>query len=146
MALFERPTPQMGTNGDVLLARLGAAVVDIVLIGAVGGVLAATLRLDPGSLGGATGLLALAYFLAFEGASGQTPGKNLFGLVVVTDRGEPCGFREAAIRTLLRLIDALPVFYLVGVLAILLTDEQQRLGDLAADTVVVRAAARGERL
>lgn len=146
MALFERPKPQMGTASDVLPRRLAAALVDFVLLGVLGSLLGAALRFDPGSIGGVAGLLALGYFFYFEGAYGQTVGKRLLGLVVVTERGEPCEFRAAAIRTLLRIIDVLPFLYLVGLAAILLTDGNQRLGDLAADTVVVRAADRGERL
>lgn len=42
----------------------------------------------------------------------------------------------AAIRTILRIIDALPVFYLIGIILVFVTNHKQRLGDLAADTFV----------
>lgn len=146
MALFERPKPQMGTQDDVVLRRVGAFVVDAILVVVVGGLLAGALSL-PTELGtGLSGLLLLLYFFVFEGTYGKTVGKHVFGLVVVTERGEPCEYREAGIRTVLRIVDVLPVFYIVGLVAIYLTDDKQRLGDLAADTVVVRAADRGERL
>jgi uncharacterized RDD family membrane protein YckC len=147
MALFERPKPQMGTQGDVVPRRVGAFVVDFVIVAVFGGLLTGALSLAPEIGSGVTALLLLVYFFVFEGTYGQTPGKNLLGLVVVTERGDPCEYPEAAVRTLLRIIDGLPgALYLVGIVTIFLTDEKQRLGDLAADTVVVRAAERGEQL
>jgi uncharacterized RDD family membrane protein YckC len=146
MALFERPKPQMGTQGDVVLRRVGAFIVDVIIVAILGGLVSGAIGLPPEFGGGVTGLLLLLYFFLFEGTYGKTPGKHVLGLVVVTERGDPCEYREAAIRTVLRVVDALPVFYIVGLVAIYLTDERQRLGDMAADTVVVRAAERGEQL
>jgi uncharacterized RDD family membrane protein YckC len=146
MTLFERPKPQMGTQGDVVLRRVGAFVVDALIAAVLGALVSAAAGLPPELASGASVILLLLYFLAFEGTYGKTPGKHVLGLVVVTERGDPCEYREAGIRTLLRVVDALPVFYIVGLVAIYLTDDRQRLGDLAADTVVVRAAERGERL
>jgi uncharacterized RDD family membrane protein YckC len=147
MALFERPKPQMGTQGDVVPRRVGAFLVDLIVISVVGGLLTAALGIEALAGGALVTLLYLLYFVGFEGTYGKTPGKHLLGLVVVTERGEPCEYQAATIRTLLRLIDGLPgALYLVGLVAIYLTDDRQRLGDLAADTVVVRAADRGERL
>jgi uncharacterized RDD family membrane protein YckC len=108
-----------------------------------------------GLLGGgvAAALFAMAAFAAlylynvlFEVlASGRTPGKRLTHLRVVRDRGTPVDLPASAIRNLLRLIDLLPAAYLVGLLSILLTKRNQRVGDLAAGTLVIRdAAARKE--
>ena len=47
-------------------------------------------------------------------------------------------FRASALRNLVRLVDVLPGFYLVGAVAIFATHRNQRLGDLAAGTLVVR--------
>ena len=101
------------------------------------------------SVGGGAGggLFAVSFFLvffvydvAFEVlASGRTPGKRLVGLRVVRTGGQPVGFVASAIRNVLRLVDALPGVYLVGIVSILATKRNQRLGDLAADTVVARA-------
>lgn len=146
MPLFERPKPQMGTQGDVVVRRIGAFLVDAIVVGVFGALLSGAFALSPENGGVVTGLLLLAYLFVFEGTYGKTLGKHLLGLVVVTERGEPCEYREAAIRTVLRVVDVLPAFYIVGLVAIYLTDERQRLGDLAADTVVVRAAERGEQL
>ena len=66
-------------------------------------------------------------------------GKVALGLRVVrTDGSKPSG-GSVAVRTLLRLIDGLPFLYLVGVVCILATGQRrQRVGDLAADTTVVK--------
>jgi uncharacterized RDD family membrane protein YckC len=83
-------------------------------------------------------IIAFAYFALLEGNRGQTLGKMLLGIKVVReDNGEVPGFGAAAIRTVLRLIDGL-FFYLVGFIAILISSKNQRLGDMAANTLVVR--------
>jgi uncharacterized RDD family membrane protein YckC len=83
-------------------------------------------------------ILAFAYFTLLEGYRGQTLGKMLLGIKVVReDNGEVPGIGAAAIRTVLRLIDG--VFaYLVGFIAIQISSKNQRLGDMAANTLVVR--------
>ena len=73
---------------------------------------------------------------------GQTIGKRLFGLRVIDGQGLRLQFPQIALRNLMRLIDALPVFYLVGGTAALLSRSGQRLGDLAANTVVARERCR----
>ena len=67
---------------------------------------------------------------------GQTIGKRLFGLRVIDVHGLRLQFPQIVIRNLLRLIDSLPVLYLVGGIAATLSRNGQRLGDLAANTVV----------
>ena len=93
--------------------------------------------------------LLFVYPLAFElAAGGRTPGKRWSSLRVVCDNGSPVTFRASALRNLLRLVDMLPGLYLVGAIAIFATRSNQRLGDLAAGTIVVReprAAARRRR-
>ena len=91
-------------------------------------------------------LVIFGYDILFEVfAAGRTPGKRLAGLRVVRSGGEPVGFLTSAVRNLLRLVDFLPFMYAVGMVCILVTSRNQRLGDLAAGTLVVRerhAAAR----
>ena len=83
--------------------------------------------------------LLFAYPVAFElGAAGRTPGKRWSSLRVVCDDGSPVTFRSSALRNVLRLVDILPGLYLVGAIAIFATGKNQRLGDLAAGTLVVR--------
>ena len=88
-------------------------------------------------------LVFFVYDVAFEVlAGGRTPGKRWTGLRVVRVGGQPVGFVASAIRNLLRPIDFLPSLYLVGIASVLVTKRNQRLGDLAAGTVVARAPRR----
>src|SRR5438309_7014876 len=81
-----------------------------------------------------------AYFILLEWLwNGQTLGKRSFGLRVISGDGSPAGFSAVFVRNLIRVVDFLPVFYGVGFLLIILTPKNQRLGDLAAGTYVVRA-------
>jgi uncharacterized RDD family membrane protein YckC len=75
---------------------------------------------------------------------GQTVGKRLLRLRVIDAGGLRLTFPQIALRNLLRAIDALPVFYLAGAAAAFLSRNGQRLGDLAANTVVVIEPARAE--
>jgi uncharacterized RDD family membrane protein YckC len=83
--------------------------------------------------------LLFVYPVAFElAAGGRTPGKRWSSLRVVCDDGSPLTFRSSALRNVLRLVDILPGLYLIGAIAIFATRTNQRLGDLAAGTLVVR--------
>ncbi len=138
MAWFERPRPKKGTEGDVVGRRVAAIIVDLILLGVVTSAIGGAL--GPGGAAGAIGLvITFGYYIYLEGTYGQTIGKMALGLVVVTEGGDDVDYGSATIRTLLRVIDVLPVFYLVGFVLLLVTDRKQRLGDIAADTVVVRA-------
>lgn len=70
--------------------------------------------------------------------SGQTIGKRALGLRVIQDTGVRVGVYQSLLRNLVRPVDKLPLFYLVGGAAALLSGSQQRLGDLLAGTIVVR--------
>ena len=70
---------------------------------------------------------------------GQTLGKRLLGLRVLSSQGTPIGFGQAAVRNLLRIVDILPGCYLVGGWSALCDRRARRFGDIAADTLVVRA-------
>jgi uncharacterized RDD family membrane protein YckC len=92
---------------------------------------------------GAPGLLiilalSLSYFFVFEAVRGQTIGKRAMGLHVRAASGGRAGFNAISARTVLRLIDALPLFYLLGTLVALLGgSRRRRIGDWAGGTVVV---------
>lgn len=76
--------------------------------------------------------------------NGQTLGKRVVGLRVMDIRGLRLRFGQIAIRNLLRAVDSLPLFYLLGGLISLLSRHGQRLGDLAGNTIVVRTAKLAE--
>jgi uncharacterized RDD family membrane protein YckC len=98
--------------------------------------------LDAGLAGAAS---ALGYFIISIGYGitcewwwrGQTIGKRMFRLRVVDAEGLGLQFNQIVARNLLRFVDSLPVFYFVGGLACWFSAHCQRLGDLAANTVVI---------
>lgn len=73
--------------------------------------------------------------------NGQTVGKRMVGIRVVREDGLPAPLMSLTIRNLMRAVDYLPFGYLVGSVAILTNRHGQRLGDLAAGTIVVRERA-----
>ena len=81
------------------------------------------------------GIVFLAYSY-LEGRFGKTPGKWLLGIRVLGTDLQPCGFGRAFLRNLLTLVDGFFNF-LVGALLVALTENWQRLGDMAARTIVV---------
>lgn len=83
--------------------------------------------------------LLLFYHLFFEFSwNGQTPGKRMLGLRVIMVNGLPLTTSAALIRNFVRLFDFLPILYCAGLIALFVTKRTQRLGDLAANTVVIR--------
>ena len=81
----------------------------------------------------------------FEAAwNGQTPGKRALGIAVLNDDGTPVRWPAALTRNLLRAADFLPLFYGVGLIAMLINRDFKRLGDLAAGTVVVYRSTNSE--
>jgi len=117
--------------------RFLAILIDSIIIGVVGAILAFIFRNSPGLSGGVTGLLALAYFIVLEATQGATLGKMALGLRVTRTDGAPISWTESIIRNLLRIIDGLFV-YLIGAILIWTSPLKQRLGDRVAKTVVVR--------
>ncbi len=82
------------------------------------------------------GFLVLVAYSYFEGRFGKTPGKWLLGIRVLGTDLQPCGFGRALLRNLLTFVDGFFSF-LVGALLVALTENWQRLGDMAARTIVV---------
>jgi hypothetical protein len=84
-------------------------------------------------------LVLFAYPIALETLwRGRTLGKMALGLRVVTVEGGPVRFRHAAIRAVLALVEVLGLFGSIAILSVLMTRRNQRLGDLAAGTLVLR--------
>jgi len=80
----------------------------------------------------------LAYFFAFESIWACSPFKRVFGLRVVRSDGQRAGWKEATIRTLLRVIEVNPILFgaIPGALVVAFSRRKQRLGDILAGTVV----------
>jgi len=81
-------------------------------------------------------LIEWFYPVVFELYNGASPGKKAMGLVVMQDNGTPVTFSSSLIRNLLRAADFLPFLYAAGLLSMLMSRNFQRLGDLAAGTLV----------
>ncbi len=143
------PTPYQG-----VAIRFVAILIDYLIIGVISGILAIPLlvaaivnvtngNVSAVSLGSIVALSVVGlvvwflYFTLLEGRYGQTVGKMALSIKVVRDAdGAPIDYGEAAVRTVLRIIDGL-FDYLIGAIFIWTSDEKQRLGDRVAHTVVV---------
>jgi uncharacterized RDD family membrane protein YckC len=146
-----------GAPSEVIGRRIGAALLDLLAILAL--TIAVGLAFGQGyardgsvgiSLHGAGGVvwaaLAFCYFAVGEGLRGQTLGKRLLGIHVVSSTGGRPSVIAATIRTILRPVDFLPFLYLLGFLVVLATGRRAaRLGDFAARTMVVAVPPTGRR-
>ncbi|MBI2265221.1 MAG: RDD family protein, partial [Armatimonadetes bacterium] len=72
--------------------------------------------------------------------SGRTPGKKILKLRVLKEGGQPIGFFDALLRNLIRFVDFLPFYYCAGILVMIFSPRNKRLGDWVAGTIVVREA------
>lgn len=82
-------------------------------------------------------LAILAYYVLLEWKLGGTLGKLVTGMRVTKSTGESLDLKSSLIRNVLRIVDFLPVFYLVGAISIWNSKTKQRVGDRLAKTVVV---------
>lgn len=149
--------PLAGLGSRFLAAALDtviqtAVVVGLILVAAVVFAAVGTKALDTMSSTAAKWFLALmilGYFLLYWGyyalfeafRNGQTPGKSVMKIRVIKDSGRQITFFEALARNLVRVVDYMPTAYLVGVISILATKQNKRLGDLVAGTLVVHERA-----
>ena len=84
-------------------------------------------------------IVSIGYGIFFEWVwRGQTVGKRLLRLRVMDVEGMRLQFNQIVVRNLLRFVDSLPAFYFVGGVTCWLNSKSQRLGDIAANTIVVR--------
>jgi uncharacterized RDD family membrane protein YckC len=141
-------TPE-GVQLALPLAGLGSRFMALLLDYTICGIayliaLIAALALGDGlavTIVSVTAILAInvVYFTLFEVfGGGRTLGKRATGLRVVMDGGGQVGLRASLIRNIIRLIEFAFLFYTPAVISVLATKDNQRLGDLAAGTLVVR--------
>ena len=81
---------------------------------------------------------SFGYLIFLEGAKGQTIGKMIVHTKVIKEDGSKCDLSAAFIRNILRIIDFLPMYYLVGLIFMARSEKSQRLGDSVAKTIVVK--------
>lgn len=109
------------------------AIIPIRLLGLIGRDLVFAVYLLAGFI------ISIGYGIVLEWYwHGQTIGKRLFHLRVMDESGLRLQFSQVAVRNFLRFVDMLPYHYLVGGVACLASRKAQRLGDFAANTIVVR--------
>jgi uncharacterized RDD family membrane protein YckC len=144
--------PVAGMREDVHVTgrRIVATIVDGLVFGGLYALMAASFgtyaRVDtfgweatmPALPTVAYALIVVSYYILMEGYLGQTLGKMLFGIKVVReDNGEVPGLAAATTKTVLRIVDGL-FSYLVAFVTVLISGKNQRFGDMAAKTLVVR--------
>lgn len=134
-------------------SRFAAGMIDFAIKAALVTAIALALGISiggiPALIAGAAGLLfvMVGYDVLFEvRAAGRTPGKRALGLRVVMADGRPVGLRASSVRNVLRLVEGLPLSYVPAMVSILATPSNQRLGDLAAGTVVLHEPGAGAAL
>jgi uncharacterized RDD family membrane protein YckC len=135
------PTTASGPSGPraSFFRRLGAILIDGIILGIIGAVLSAVIS---DTAANAIGIaLGLAYFGYLEGSpSGQTVGKRALGIRVIDFRGGgPIGFGRALIRYVARILSTIPC--LLGYFWMIWDGEKQTWHDKLATTVVVPASA-----
>jgi uncharacterized RDD family membrane protein YckC len=82
--------------------------------------------------------IEVSYFAVFEALwNGQTPGKRWTHIRVIRDTGRPISAYEAVLRNLLRTVDWLPTLYAIGIITMIVSRENKRIGDYVAATVVI---------
>jgi len=117
-----------------LLLRMGmfmVAMIPLSLLGVGGNGLAMLLMFA----------LMWAYWVVCEvWLGGQTLGKRALGLRVVNADGTPVTWLPSVVRNLLRVVDALPGVYGVGLISTLIDPHARRLGDIVAGTMVIHVS------
>jgi uncharacterized RDD family membrane protein YckC len=126
--------------------RLGSLFIDNIIISAVLEVLSAIIGVGVMSHGPIPWnswvllfALNIGYYTYMEGTRGQTIGKKMIKIKVVREDGKPIDMKQAFTRNILRIVDGLFFIYLIGALLIWRSEKKQRLGDIVAKTVVVKA-------
>lgn len=130
--------------------RFFALVIDIIILAIVAwiiGLITGNAHGSSVSMGTGSSLLVavieFAYFIVLEAQFGATVGKMVTGIRVVKADGSRLTWGAAVGRNLLRIIDGFPyvIPYVLGAIVMWVTPNKQRIGDLAAGTVVVPAEA-----
>jgi len=134
------------------ITRMLAWLVDLAAIGVLSSILRSVIGLTVlVGIDFAVALSIIIYFAVTIGYgiclewlwNGQTLGKRLLRLRVADEGGHRLHFSQIVVRNLLRFVDSLPLFYFVGGVTTLFNSRAQRLGDIAASTIVVRQPCIG---
>lgn len=127
-------------------SRFLATLIDFFLVSAIAGTAGTILVMTLPSIGMAVAItfnfvLTWGWHVFFETKKqGRTPGKRALKLRVIDARGLPVSLYQSLVRNIVRVLDFAPAFYGIGGVATLLSPSHRRLGDLVADTLVIRDA------
>jgi len=128
-------------------SRFLATLIDSFLITAIAAAIGTVLLMTlPAGIGAALAItvnfvLTWGWHVFFETKKqGRTPGKRALRLRVVDARGLPVSLYQSLVRNIVRALDFAPAFYGVGAISTLVTPTRRRLGDIVADTLVIRDA------
>ena len=140
-------TPPHHIQPAPLPRRFGAGIIDSVAVLSGWATLEYTFRQSPSPILSLTAAIALfsitfLYYFTMEWIFSATLGKLIMKLRVVGISGDPCALREALLRNFFRIIDWLPLAYLIGIILLSISDKRQRVGDRIAHTVVTMALER----
>jgi uncharacterized RDD family membrane protein YckC len=143
---LQLPLAGMGRRGVAALVDLALLAFFGLFVVVAAAVLAGSTGMadlvGPGAIG-LTFLLPVGGPLLFELVqSGQTPGKRMLDLRVISADGTPASAGQLFLRNVVRLVDFLPFGYFVGLVATFSSKRTQRLGDLVAATLVIREDAQ----
>lgn len=143
-------TPPLQIKPAPLPRRIGAGVIDSLVLGAVWlifliafgrSLMPVPLFPDYSTLV-PLALLSFVYYFVLEGLFGATIGKSLLKLIVLEKDSEVCSFSASFKRNLFRFVDWLPLLYLVGTIAVVISKDRQRIGDRLAGTIVTKASEK----
>jgi uncharacterized RDD family membrane protein YckC len=148
----QRPGEGHHVDGSPTGRRVAAGFADLLVLVAAFWLMAAvfgdlsrnSLTLDAGMplpTIAAYAILVLVYYTGSEWKWRATPGKLLLDVRIASADERPLTFGRVFVRQVLRVIDMLPVLYLLGFVLVEVTKRHQRIGDMAARTIVVRRAA-----
>lgn len=130
------PEQSFGICGDATKARFFAAIIDNILSLICSYFVAISLEMFGPMVQGFAMIVAYwTYYAVCEAILGATPGKYYFKLRVRNTNGEPCTWKQACIRTLIRFFEVNPFLLgvLPGAIVIFISKRNQRLGDMAAE-------------
>ena len=127
-------------------SRFLATLIDVLLVSAIAGTVGTILVMALPSIGMAVAItfnfvLTWGWHVFFETKKqGRTPGKRALTLRVIDARGLPVSLYQSLVRNITRVLDFAPAFYGIGAISTLLSPSRRRLGDIIADTLVIRDA------
>lgn len=142
-------TPPLRIKAAPLNRRLAAGIIDSIIVVLMWASLGIGFRQDVAPTVqdywwlASLALVTFLYYFILEWIFSATVGKRLLKLVVLDRDGDPCSVGASLKRNLFRFLDWLPLFYVAAIIAILISSNRQRIGDLIARTIVTGAPEKG---